>query len=114
VVTFRTVGDPGIGATGSKVWPINGLGTALTPLVPGNPYREFIQFSNPGTVTVYVAMATDANGNPLAPSIGSLAGAFAVMPGATFVVSGECQLPWSGFAASGSSNSITVRESNIS
>jgi hypothetical protein len=76
------VGQPGVGCTGNKVRAINNLGTSLMVLVGANPLRQFIRFSNPGTVTVYVAMERDADGKALAPSLSSLGGAFAVLGGA--------------------------------
>jgi hypothetical protein len=108
-------GQPGIGTgTGGRITAINNLGTALMPLVAVNPYREFIQFANPGNVTIFVAMALDANGNPLQPSTLALGGTLPVLTGATLTVVGECQQGWNGFAASGSNNPITVFESNLS
>ena len=110
----RMVGEPGVGCTGNKVKAINNLGTTLTALVGANPHRQFIRFSNPGTVTVYVAPERDADGNPLLVSQPwALGGSFAVYGGAVLTITGECQQGWNGFAASGTNNPLTVFESNI-
>jgi hypothetical protein len=114
MVVRRIVGEPGVGCTGGKVTAINNLGTTLTALIGANPHRQFIRFANPGTVTVYVAMERDADGNPLLVSQPeALGGTFAVVGGGMLTVSGECQVGWNGFAASGANNALTVMESNI-
>jgi hypothetical protein len=109
----RVVGEPGVGCTGTKVTAINNLGTSAMVLVGANPLRQFIRFANPGTVTAYVAMERDGNGNALMPCLLALGGCFPVVGGAQLTVSGECQLGWNGLAASGTNNPLTVFESNI-
>jgi hypothetical protein len=109
----RVVGEPGVGCTGTKVVAINNLATSSTVLIGANPHRQFIKFANPGTVTVFVAPERDGNGNPLTPSTMALGGTFPVVSGAVLTIYGECQLSWSGLAASGLNNPLTVMESNI-
>lgn len=100
-------------ANGGKVWPINTLGTSPIPVIGGNPSRQSITFHNPGTINVYVAMVSNAVGAVLTPSLAALGGTFVVFPGGFLIITGECQLAWQAFSASGSNNPITVMESNI-
>jgi hypothetical protein len=115
MTTFTSVGSPGTvnTASGGKVTPINNLGTSPVPIVARNGQRQTIQFYNPGTVAVYVAPAVTATGAPLVPSLAALGGCFLVLPGDALALSGECQLAFQAFAASGVNNSLTVNESNI-
>src|SRR5262245_54651892 len=79
---MRRVGDLGIGAgSGGRVTPISNLGTSPRPLVGPNPHREFIQFANPGSVTIHIAMERDADGNPPRAEPLGIGGTFAVFAG---------------------------------
>jgi len=112
--TIRMAGQPGVGATGGKVWPFNNIGTAPIQVVGRNAYREFITFANPGTQTIFVAPLNDATGAPLMPSLFALGGCFPVLSGAELTITGECQNGWQALAAAGLSNALTVFESNLS
>jgi hypothetical protein len=69
-------------------------------------------FHNCGSVALFVYPLTLASGLPNSPSVASPQGSFQVMPGGLLTISGECQLAWGAFAASGS-GSLTISESNI-
>src|SRR5215472_1272540 len=98
---------------GGKVWVRNNLNQTAQQVVAANPSRVTLTFANPGQQTVYVAPATDAQGNPIALALASLGGSFPVFAGAYWSVSGECQTPWQAIVASGSSQPLTVMESNV-
>jgi hypothetical protein len=96
---------------GGKIWPIT-LGTTAAPIIAVNGQRQSIMFNNVGAATAYVAPVTTATGAPLTPSLSALAGCIQIVAGATFVLFGECQCAWQGFAAS-SGNPLTILESNV-
>jgi hypothetical protein len=78
-----------------------------------SPSRQSITFVNPGTVTLYAAPIVNAAGVTLTPSLAALGGCVPIFAGALFPISGECQVGWQVFAASGSNNPATVIESNV-
>ncbi len=100
-------------ASGGKVTPINNVGTTFAQVVGSNSFRQSLTFHNPGTVAVYVGPTTTATGAANAPTLSALGGAFQILPGAFFVVTGECTQAWGALAASGTTNPLTVMESNI-
>ncbi len=75
------------------------VGVSSTPAVPANASRSGLIFHNPGTVDVYVAMATDHLGSAIVPTVGG-AGTLQVMAGATFLLSSPGFLAWNAIAAS--------------
>jgi hypothetical protein len=113
---FSGVGSPGTvaSASGGKVTPVNGLTTTPGQVIGINSQRRQITFHNPGgSITVYVYMLQTATGATLVPALpNSLGGTFSVLPGGFLVVDGECQFAWGAFAASGSTASLTIMESN--
>lgn len=101
-------------ASGGKVTAVNNLGTAAIQVVAANPSRRSLVFHNPGTIDVYVAPATDLNGQAIALALGALGGGFLVYAnGGTLQVEGECQTAWKAMSASGSNNPLTVMDSNV-
>jgi hypothetical protein len=113
---FYGVGQPGsVGAaSGGKVWPINNLGAVGQQVVAANPARVSLTFHNPGaTINLYIYPMFAGDGTPLAPSNSALGGTFLLFPGATIVLTGEIQTAWGAFAQAGSTNSLTVMDSNV-
>ena len=100
-------------ASGGKVTPLNNVGTSFAQVIGANPSRLSIGFHNPGTITLYVGPLVTASGSANSPSSGSLGGAFILPPGTTQVFTGECQTAWGAFAVSGTTNPLSVVESNI-
>lgn len=105
-------------ASGGKIYAYNAVTTAPATVAPANPSRTQITFHNPGTVDVFVAPATVLNsaGSAMAlvPSTAALGGCFRVFAnGGALVIGGECQTAWQAFAASGTTNPLTVMDSNL-
>jgi hypothetical protein len=93
--------------------PINGgtvgvsLGTGSTQILPQNTQVQKVTFHNPGTVSVYVCQAEDANGNAL--TAGPNPGNFQIFPGGLLIFTGNgAGAAWLGAAASGSDNPFTM------
>jgi hypothetical protein len=83
------------------------LGTASTQVLAQNPQVQKVTFHNPSSVNIYVCQATDMNGNAL--TAGANPGNWLILPGATFVYTGNgAGLAWLAAAASGSNNPLTV------
>ena len=96
--------------------PINGatlgfsLGAASTAILPQNPQVQKVTFHNPGTNTLYVCQATDANGNAL--TAGPNPGNWEIFPGGFFVYTGNgAGAAWLAAASTGSNNPLTVAQS---
>lgn len=105
-------------ASGGKTYAYNGLTITPSIAIPANPSRQKITFHNPGDVDIFVYQQYYINTGSnvaLAPTTVALGGTFRVFAnGGTLVIDGECQMAWGIFAASGSSGSLTVMDSNIS
>jgi hypothetical protein len=106
-----------IGPTnGGKVYAYNALTTAPVQVAPASPSRVTITFHNPGTVDIFVApMFTQTTGSnaALAPTNAALGGTFRVYAnGGDRTITGECNGAWQAFAASGTTNPLTVVDSN--
>jgi hypothetical protein len=114
-----SVGSPGTvgSASGGRTYSFNNISTVPQQIVGGNPQRQRITIHNPGTVDVFVAPASVIiNGSDVAlvPSNAALGGCFRVYAnGGSLTIDGECQKPWQAFAASGSTNPLTVMDSNV-
>jgi hypothetical protein len=98
-------------ANGGKVYAPT-LGTSAAQVIAANALRQSLIFTNPGTVTLYVAPMLNAVGQSLIVNAGALAGAFQLPAGATLILGGECQGAWQAFGASGGIP-LTVMESNV-
>ena|SRR3977135_1209353 len=99
-------------ASGGKITGF-ALATAAVVVAPGNPARQKILFHNPGAIDIFVAPTVVANGASLFPTTASLPACFRIFGGASLEITGECQIPWQAFAASGVDNPLTVMDSNI-
>lgn len=112
--TIPAGGAQTIGPTnGGKVTAINNLGTSAITVIGPNQYRAALSFHNPGTVIVYVAPLLNAQGIAFTPTLSALGGCWQIGPGSTLSLVGETQYGWQAFAATGSSNPLTVMESNV-
>jgi hypothetical protein len=81
-----------------------------------NPSRQSISVHNPGTVSIYFAPAFVQNTGSdvaLAPTLSALGGCYLVIAGGTLNLTGEVQKPYQAFAASGTTNALTITTSNI-
>jgi hypothetical protein len=113
------VGSPGtIGsASGGKVRAFNNISTTPQQLIGIASERQSITVHNPGTVDIYFAPATVIVAGvevTLTPSLAALGGCFLIFAnGGSLVITGECQKAWQAFAASGTTNALTVMTSNV-
>lgn len=117
---FGIAGGPqaNASASGGKINVFNGITTAPQAVVLANPQRRQIIFHNPGDIDLYIgpALALNAAGQNVAfvPALGSLGGCFLVFGnGGSLTITGECQGGWQAFAKSGTTNPLTVMDSNI-
>jgi hypothetical protein len=116
---LTSVGSPGTvgSASGGRTYAFNNITTSPQQIVGPNPQRQSITIHNPGSVDIFVApAAVIVNGSdvPLTPSLAALGGCFRVFAnGGTLVITGECQKAYQAFAASGSTNALTVQDSSI-
>lgn len=115
-------GSPGTvaGASGGKVYAFNTVTNANNiPVAPANPSRNSITFHNPSaSVDIFVSPTTALNlvngaAAPLTPTLAALGGTFRIFAGATLTITGECQTAWQALAANGTTNPLTVSDSNI-
>lgn len=115
---FTTSGFPGAvsAASGGKIYAYNNISSTPQQVAPANPNRQSVTFSNPGSNDIYIAPAFVVNSGSqvaLVPTPSALGGCFKVFSGGgqiTFV--GECQGAWQAFANTGSTNALTVMDSN--
>lgn len=120
---FAGVGSPQAYSTasGGKVYAYNAINTSTNTVVaPANPSRTKVVFHNPGSVDIFIApanaftSATGATPTALTPTTGALGGTFRVFGnGGTLEITGECQGAWQALAVSGTTNALTVMDSNI-
>lgn len=109
--------SPSVGPTsGGKVYAFNNLSTTPATIIAANPARVSVTFHNPGSVDAFIFPTFVQNtGSSLAltPSTGALGGCLRLFAnGGQITMTGECQGPWRAFSASGSSNPLTVIDSN--
>lgn len=111
-------------ASGGKVYGYNNISTTPRTVAPANTSRQKITFHNPGTVDLYIAPANVQNvlgtsptqpaNVALAPTTSALGGCWLVYAnGGTLSIEGECQGAWQALAASGTTNPLTVMDSNV-
>lgn len=114
--------------SGGKCYAYNNVGTSPAVVAPANTGRQSITFYNPGTNNIYIApsnvqnlnnVPTSSNGQPnlsnvaLTPSSGALGGCVLVgAGGGYFTFNGECAGSFQAFATSGSTNPLTVFDTN--
>lgn len=114
-----------VGASGGKIYGYNNITNAAnTTVAPANPQRTKITFHNPGPNDIFVSQTTVQNTigtsptNPadvtFTPTTTNIGGTFRVFSnGGTLVIDGECQKSWQALAASGTTNNLTVVDSNV-
>ena len=126
-------GSGAVGPTsGGKVYAFNNMGTSPQVVAPANSKRTQITFDNPGAVDIVVFPCQVQANNPtwtsgssldsntsisntaLVPTTTSLGGGYRIYAnGGTRTFSGECQGAWQALSISGSSNTLTVTDSNV-
>lgn len=102
-------------ASGGKVYGYNNIHN-VTPVTvaPANTSRRRLTFHNPGAEDIYVYPTIDGNGAALAPTIAAPGGAFRIFgSGGALVLEGEIQGIWRALAAAGTTNPLTVMDSNV-
>lgn len=104
-------------ASGGKINVFNNISTIPQSVALSNPQRRQIIFHNPGAVDVYIgpSVVLNALGSNITftPALGSLGGCFVVFAnGGTLTITGECQIGWQALSASGTTNPLTVMDSN--
>lgn len=104
------------GGSGQKIAAYNAITTTPAQVAAANPSRQSITFHNPGTVDIFIAPAfiqTSGSDVAFSPTTSAYGGCFRVYAnGGSLTITGECQKAWNAFAASGSTNPLTVMESN--
>lgn len=121
---FTNPGAPGsVGPTsGGKVYAFNNIGTTPGVVAPANASRVQITFSNPGSVILYIApsfvqalnsIPTSPTNQALTPSVGTYGGCLQLAAGASITITGECQGAYQALAASGTTNPLTVVDTNV-
>jgi hypothetical protein len=112
-------------ASGGKIFGYNNItNLANTIVAQPNQARKQIIFHNPGTVDVLVSPTVIQNIIGTAPTNPSnvafvptptvYGGTFRVYAnGGTLMVDGECQGAWQALAITGTTNQLTVMESNV-
>ncbi len=114
-------GSPGAnaGASGGKIYAFNAItNVSNTPVAPVNQQRNSITFHNPGSndilVSPTVGLSLAGVQSPLTPTTAALGGGFRVFAnGGSLTVTGECQQAWQALALAGTTNPLTVMDSNI-
>ena len=116
-MTFAPGGSNAVGPTsGGKVFAYNALTTAPAQVAAANPSRTSITFHNPGTVDIFIAPAqiqTSGSNTAFAPTTAALGGCFRLTATSNLTITGECQGAWQAFAASGTTNPLTVIDTNV-
>lgn len=118
---FTNPGSPGANssASGGKVYSFNAItNVGNTPVVPANPQRNSITFHNPGPndilISPTIALSQAGVGSALTPTTALLGGGFRVFAnGGSLTITGECQQAWQALALVGTTNPLTVMDSNI-
>lgn len=105
-------------ASGGKIRAYNAVTTTPAVVAPANAFRQKITFHNPGTVDIFIAPSLVVNAAgasvALSPTTSALGGCWRVFSnGGALEIAGECQGAWQAFAASGTTNALTVMDSNI-
>lgn len=113
------------GASGGKVYGFNNISNvAPLTVAPANTSRKKITFHNPGTQDVFIGPALINNtvgstpssnaGVAFTPTTTLYGGCYRVFAnGGTLVIDGECQGAWQALAASGTTNQLTVVDTNV-
>lgn len=114
-----SVGSPGTvsSASGGRTYSFNAITTGPQQVLGGNPQRQRITVHNPGINDIFFfpeVVIVGGSDVALVPSLAALGGCYRVYAnGGTLVIEGECQKTWGAFAASGTTNPLTVTDSNV-
>lgn len=114
-----SVGSPGTvsAASGGRTYAFNNISTTPVQIIGVNSSRQSITIHNPGTVDVFVAPMYVQNGGSdtaLTPSPTALGGCFRIYAnGGQITITGECQKAYQAFSVSGTTNPLTVVDSNV-
>jgi hypothetical protein len=114
-----SVGSPGTisAASGGRTYAFNNISTAPQQIIGSNPGRQSIMIHNPGTVDIFIAPASvivNGSDSALTPSTAALGGCIRVFAnGGTLILTGEIQKAYQAFAASGTTNPLTVIDSSV-
>lgn len=110
---------------GGKVYGYNNITNVNNVTVAqANPQRTQITFHNPGSQDIFISPVkiqntlgtapTQPANATFTPTTAALGGTFRVYAnGGTTIISGECQGAWQALAASGTTNPLTVMDSNV-
>jgi hypothetical protein len=126
-IISNSTGSPGTvtGANGGKTYGYNNISNAAPIIVAqANTARQSITFHNPGSVDIFIGpqfvqgvlgtAPTTPTNISFTPTTALLGGTFRVFSnGGALTLSGECQGAWQALAASGTTNPLTVVESNV-
>jgi len=113
------------GGNGGKVYGYNNITNASNTVVAqANVNRRSITFHNPGSNDIFVSQTTVQNALGTAPTspadvafvpttslLGGVLRVFA--NGGSLTITGECQRAWQALASSGTTNPLTVIDSNV-
>jgi hypothetical protein len=124
VATSGAGGSQAIGPTsGGKVYAFNNIGAQGLIVAPKNTRRTAISFHNPGPNVVYIfpqfVQAVDSvtaglSDVALVPDANTLGGCIPIFGnGGGFTITGECAGPYKAFAPTGSTNPLTVIDTNV-
>lgn len=95
---------------GGAVTAVNNVTTTGAQVLAANSARINLSFHNPGNVNLFVYPLVNALGTTNAPTLSALGGSFVVFPGAYFAVVDTTNGAWGAFAASGTTNPLTILE----
>lgn len=124
---FTGVGAPGTvaSASGGKVYGFNNISNvAPLTVAPANTNRVKITFHNPGPNDIFIGPvnvnntigSTPTNNAQVAftPTTSLYGGCWRVFGnGGSLEISGECQGAWQALASSGTTNQLTVMDTNV-
>lgn len=111
-------------ASGGKVYGYNNISNlAAIVVAQANVSRQRIRFHNPGTEDIFIGPAfvqnvlgtapTQGSNVALTPTTAALGGMFRIYGnGGVLEIVGECQGAWQALAADGTTNPLTVMDSN--
>lgn len=111
-------------ASGGKVYGYNNISTTPATVAPANTSRQKITFHNPGTNDIFIGPVlinntvgtapTSGTQTAFAPTTTNYGGCFRVYAnGGVLSIEGECQGAFQAFATTGSTNQLTVMDSNV-
>jgi hypothetical protein len=99
---------------GAITTSVNTLSTTAIQVLAAGSSRSHLTFHNPNPngVNTWVYPVTNISGATNAPTLGSLGGAFSVLPGAYLTVTDAVNSAWFAFSSSGSANPLTIMVSS--